>query len=295
VRQQFEAFRMHHGFEAEFCAAGKGNEKGGVENGGNYMRRSALVPVPKVADFSSLDEHFAAWMEAEDGRVPSRKDQSVADLWALEVGRLLPLPDAPFDVGHALRRKVSAYSLVRLDTNDYSVPVSLVGAHVTVKRYAERVEVHTPSGLVASHARLYERNAASFVLDHYLPLLRAKVRAFDRAAPVRRERGGWPPAYEILLRAFRDRMGDATGTREFVDVLLLHRQHEREWVDEAVRQAATHAEPSLASVRAHLDLQRRAADPPEAMAAATLARWPRVEVDGTNLEGYDRLCAGGGS
>lgn len=293
VRQPFEDFRLFYGFRAEFCAPSKGNEKGKVENGVRHTRRSGLVPMPNVSSLADLDRHLAAWMQREDRRRPSRSDESIGELWGLEVPRLLPLPAAAFDVGRPERRKVSRCGLVRVDTNDYSVPVGLVDAHVTVKRYAERMVVHGPSGVVAEHPRLYGRDGSSLLLDHYLPLLRLKARAFDRAAPVRRARAQWPPAYDELLRLLRQRLGDAGGTRDFIDVLLLHRQHEAVSVHDAVREAVTHEQPSSAVVRAYLDLRRRQADPPETMTADTLARYPAVTVTESAVVDYNRLCPSG--
>ncbi len=50
----FLRFKEHHGFEAAFCNANAGHEKGNVENKVGYHRRNLLVPVP---EFESLERY----------------------------------------------------------------------------------------------------------------------------------------------------------------------------------------------------------------------------------------------
>ncbi len=64
VQGRFAAFTAHYGFVAEFCGVGKGNEKGGVENGVRYFEGRVLSPVPQVAD----DEGLAAYVQGVAGR-----------------------------------------------------------------------------------------------------------------------------------------------------------------------------------------------------------------------------------
>jgi len=51
-------FRSHHGFDAFYCHPGVegAHEKGGVEGEGGRFRRNHLVPVPKVATMTELNE-----------------------------------------------------------------------------------------------------------------------------------------------------------------------------------------------------------------------------------------------
>ena len=50
----FLRFKEHHGFEAAFCNANAGHEKGNVENKVGYHRRNLLVPIP---EFERLDRY----------------------------------------------------------------------------------------------------------------------------------------------------------------------------------------------------------------------------------------------
>jgi hypothetical protein len=266
---------LHYAFASEFCAPAKGNEKGGVEGGVKYVRRNTLTPILDVADLSEVDRLLEEWMARDDERVVIAPDFTVGVRWQAEAPILIPRPRHAFDAGRPLARKVSAYSLVSFRTNLYSVPVEHVGATVMVKCYAQRLEIHGRNGLVASHERLYGRNETSFQLEHYLPLLAWKTRAFDHAAPVRAAQKDWPPAYDLFLRILRGRLGSVEGTRSFIQLLWLHKYHPADRVHRAVRHALTHTEPSFASVLAHLDGVRRAEQPRETIAAERLQQLPQ--------------------
>jgi len=292
LQDRFKRFMAHYGFHSEFCGSGLGNEKGGVENTVPRFRRRVLSPMPYDITNAQLDELCVEWMSNDDLRKPRGRGGSALDLWQAEESRLIPLPLHPFDTARPCTRKVSAYSLVQVGTNFYSVPVHYVRQVVTVKLYAERVTIIAREGPIATHPRLYGREQTSFQLEHYLPLLERKVRAFDRAAPVRAARAGWPPTYEHLLRIQRNRAGDAAGTREFVNVLWLHNTHPAERVHEAVRKALLHEEPGLAVVFAYVDAQRRAEDPSEQLDEEALKRLPHVPVELGNLAAYQELLDG---
>lgn len=62
-------------------------------------------------------------------------------------------------------------------------------------------------------------------LDHYLEVLRTKPGALAGSTALSRARdaGTFTNAHEAFWAAFRRVNGDADGTRELIDVLLLHR------------------------------------------------------------------------
>jgi transposase len=295
MQQRFAAFAAHYGFVADFCGVGKGNEKGGVENGVRYFEGRVLSPVPTVADDDGLAAHLRVWMAEQGGRRAVGRERLIDELWGEEAGALIPLPARHFDACRIVQRGVSATSLVQDGTNFYSVPVRLAKGSVTLKRYAWFVELHDRTGLVASHARLYGRRQVSFQLAHYLPLLERKARAFDHAAPVAAVRATWPASYELLLRLLRARHGEAKGTREFIQVLYLHEHHPIDLVHEAVRQAMREPEPSLAVVRRLLEGLSDEATRPAPLPQSSTAHLPVVAVATGDVAAYAQLQAGVGS
>src|SRR5665647_1958318 len=71
--ERFVALRSHYGCESFFCQPGlKGaHEKGGVEGEIGRFRRRHLVPVPKTATLTHLNEHIQAADLIDDARVLS--------------------------------------------------------------------------------------------------------------------------------------------------------------------------------------------------------------------------------
>ena len=84
---------------------------------------------------------------------------------------------------------------------------------------------------------------------HYLDLIYERVGAFESARAIVQWRRQWPPDYEVLLSALRRRQGEGTGTREFVQVLQLHREYQASEVEVAVRAALEKGCPSYESIR----------------------------------------------
>ena len=66
-----------------------------------------------------------------------------------------------------------------------------------------------------------------------------KPGAFPGSLPLHqaRENGGFPPSYDRLWSRLKERLGDKAGTRQLIEVLLLHRHHGRPVVRQAVEQA----------------------------------------------------------
>lgn len=287
---RFAALAAHYGFQPEFCGVGLGNEKGGVENGVQYFQQRFLSPVPRVDDHTALTAWVRAWAVEQDSRRPAGRTATIGELWAEEGNALMPLPERRFDACRVATRGVSGYSLVQDGTNFYSVPGYLAKGTVTLKRYAWTVEIHDATGCVAHHKRLFGRGQTSFQLEHYLPLLARKVRAFDRAAPVRAVRDTWPASYEHLLRHLRARRGDAEGTREFIHILQLHAHHENDAVHQAVRCSLANAEPSLGVVRRELERLTGASRAPAPLPDASMGQLPNVAVAVGDVGAYGQLC-----
>ncbi|MBR5207186.1 MAG: hypothetical protein IKV65_01665, partial [Erysipelotrichaceae bacterium] len=98
---------------------------------------------------------------------------------------LRTLPPYTFETAKCMNVRVNAFSTVRFKTNTYSVPVRYVGYEVSVKGYPEYVEIYYKGELIAIHNRLVGKNQFSYLLEHYMPLLKERPRAILDAAPVK--------------------------------------------------------------------------------------------------------------
>lgn len=270
----FTCFRAHYGFAAEFCAPGKGNEKGGVEGAVKYSRHELFSPLPTVAGRAGLQALCAEWMERDLTRIVRGRELSIGAMWQLEIAHLLALPAERFDAALPRTAKVTPRAWISVGTTFYSAPVEWVGREVEVKLDAERVVIRGPLGQRVVHARCYQKYQVVLDLDHYLPLLRRKHRGLDHALPLKRFLDTAPGEWRALLAALRRDEGDCAGAQAFVDVLLLGRIHGIDAVRTAVEQALRFPKLSLGLVRFHLrDRHEQAAPPPAAFAYAGPPSW----------------------
>jgi hypothetical protein len=100
----------------------------------------------------------------------------------LERAELMPVP-APFD-GYVERpARVSSTCLVSVGRNRYSVPCEYAGKWVSSRLYPTRIEVVADDALIASHARLLDRDQVSYDWQHYIPLIERKPGALRNGAP----------------------------------------------------------------------------------------------------------------
>lgn len=193
----YAAFSAHYAFDALFCNPAEGHEKGLVEGLVGWARRNILVPIPKINSFDELNDTLERRCLEYRGHIIVGKPASVGEMFEQERLSLRPLPGYEFETAKCSDARVSAYSTVRFDTNDYSVPVSYCGSSVGVKGYAERVEVYSKGQLIASHERCFKRHTPTYKLDHYLPVLEQRGRAVFNAAPVRQN---LPPEFLDWLK-----------------------------------------------------------------------------------------------
>jgi len=293
---KFVAFRSHYLFEAEFCRPGKegGPEKGGVESGVGRFRRNHLVPVPRVESYAGLNRLLGDWCAEDDQRRIEGRPHTVLEDWAQERQELRPLPTESFPSAEVSSHDVDSKSRVKVRTNRYSVPVGLVGRRVEVRVGAHRIEVVHGGRLVAQHVRCYGRHQEQLTLDHYIELLKEKPGALRRARPLRqaRQRGEWPEQYDRLWAELIRRYGDSDGTREMLDVVLLHRSARTEDVHTAVARALEYGCNDAGAVSVVLrQLQSCQQIVAPLAELGPLARYERPVLD--DLSRYDRLLAVG--
>jgi len=260
-QRAFACFRAHYGFEAEFCAPAKGNEKGGVEGAVKYSRHEILSPIPTVQGRAGLQGHCDAWMESEQARVMHSRERAIGVQWLDEVPHLLALPNSRFDASLPRTSKGMPRSWISLGTNFYSVPVEWVGREVQVKLDAEQVVILGPGGQRVEHVRSYGMHQMVLDVDHYLPLLRRKHRGIDRALPLQCFINSTPGEWRALLAALRRDEGEIAGSQAFVDVLFLCRTYGTDAVRTAVEETLRHPKVSLGLVRFYLWQRREAEEP----------------------------------
>ena len=224
---RFIALRSHYGFDAFYCEPGEkgAHEKGGVEGEVGRFRRRHLVPVPKVADMAAFDALLLAADRRDDGRRISGRTLTVGQAFAAERPALRLLAAEPFAAGVQFRARVDGKARICVRQRWYSVPAHLAGREVDVRLGARRVEVLHGGTVVACHERSPRKGTQTLLLDHYLEVLARKPGAMPSSLTLAQARasGAITPAHERFWARARRKMGDAAGTRAFIEVLLLHR------------------------------------------------------------------------
>ena len=221
---RFISLRSHYGFDSFFCIPGieGAHEKGGVEGEVGRFRRRHLVPVPEVTSLAELNEVIAAGDDRDDTRHIAGRLMNVGEHFALEQPHLMGLPEERFDVALSLICRVDPKSRVCVRQNFYSVPVRLLGRRLEVLLSADRLEVKVGAEVVASHDRSAGKGNETLLLDHYLETLEHKPGAFlgSTALFSARRSGAFSATHERFLEMARHRLGDQSGTRALVEVLL---------------------------------------------------------------------------
>jgi hypothetical protein len=195
--------------------------------------------VPKVESYDALNRLLLDACAADDLRTVVGRSESIVQAWSQEAPRLRALPAEPFETLQLETVRVTSKSCAVVRQNFYSVPVGYSGRQVEAHVHAMRVHLYAAGKQVANHPRLWGKFGWHLDLDHYLELLQVKPGALGRSLPLRqaRERGAWPDVYDTLWSALRARHGDSNGTREVLDVLMLHRTYGSADVEMAVRMA----------------------------------------------------------
>jgi len=248
-QDSFHRFRAYYTFDARFCNAGCGNEKGGTEGLVGYARRNFLVPVPVADSLEELNEKLLEdCIRYGDHRIGGRED-TVQVLFEKEKGHLLALPAVPFSNVRLIEGKVGHYGTVIADKNHYSAPSGYRGMKVRGELSIDHVDLFYAGKRIARHERLFGNNKWLLEPDHYLDILQRKPGAFDTARVIRQWRATWPEDLERLLSRFKQSQGDTKGIKDFITVLMLYRQHDPREVESAVSLVLEHGLSTSAGVK----------------------------------------------
>lgn len=280
-QEAFRKLRSYYNFTARFCNVDSGHEKGGVEGLVGFARRNYIVPIPKAASLMDLNEQIQmSCLEYGKHRIEGR-EKTVDELFEEERAHLLGLPAHPFSNIETVESRVNPYATVILDKNRYSVPTCYVGLPVKAILGVDRVEIYQRGKKIATHSRLFGNNKWQLDPDHYLDLLHQRPGAFDSARPIKEWRKSWPEALERLRDKFGTSYGETEGTRDFIQVLMLYRDHEAKEVDAAVKLAVQNGVSSSAGVK-HLLLPQKSGN-----SCQPLSNWPATEP--ANVSVYAQL------
>jgi transposase len=172
------ASRLHVALRA--CRIRTPTDKGGVERAIRFLK-TRFFPARVIPSLESGNAALWQFLEtvAMRRQHPTQKDRTVAEVFAEEKARLLPLPDAaiPTDLVTSVPSDKTAF--ISFDGNRYSVRHD--AADRVLRLVASDTEVRLLDGdrLVGTHARSWGKNRTLELPEHRAALLAQKTGARD--------------------------------------------------------------------------------------------------------------------
>jgi len=285
---EFKRLISHYLFDPHFCNVRRPNEKGIVEGSVKYARLNFMVPVPQVKDYQELNRLLRDGCQSDLNRVlRGKRALTKQQLLAEDRIAAIALPDDTFDYRKSTSTFASSESLVRYDTNDYSVPVSCAHHQTTIKASVRFIEVYRIDKLIAKHRRCWDRECQIFDPMHYLELLERKSGALDHARPLE----DWQlpscfSTYRKLLETHRD-----NGTKEYIQILLLLKKYSIKQIAKAIARALNYRVYCYDGVLQFLLTREDYAFTSFSLAGREHLR--HIVVDATDISSYSSLALGG--
>ena len=283
----FSALQSHYLFRDRYGRPGKGNDKGSVEGLVGYARRNFMVPIPRFASWEAFNAYLESRCRERQEDILRGHKATIGERIQQDLAAMKPLPAAAFEACDQTTGRVSSQSLVRYDTNDYSVPVAYGHQDVWVRGYVYEVVIGCRGEVIARHPRCYAREDVVFDPLHYLPLIERKPNALDQAAPL----AEWdlPPEFATLRRLMEARMSKM-GRREYVQVLRLLETFGLDDLHVAVKNALKLGAVGFDAVK-HLVLCHVEKRPPK-LNLDVYPYLPRANVATTSAASYMSLLSG---
>lgn len=289
LNDTFQHFAGYYCFQVHPCWPGAANQKGAVERPMDYVAGNFWAG-RYFADFDDLGRQGWTWLnEKANLRVHGITRQRPVDRFEEERAHLLSLPSEPFDTDWVLYPKVSKDCVVRVDTNDYSVPwqtaQKYVGQHIEVRVDGQWVYILDKGEEAARHPRCYARRQQIIERSHYDGLWQSRAAAAFAAL----ERG-FLQAYGEVGRHFYAGLGRKTQRLKAAleTILRLERQYPHEDILAALEVAVQHSCFDVAAVHYLLHTAGVMSVKQSVMPTSL-----DVPVEERALETYDRLHGGG--
>jgi transposase len=285
VTREFQRLQSHFLFTPHFCLVRRPNEKGHVERLIEYARSNFLVPVPVVDSLAELNTRLEEQCRQDMNRAVRGKSGTVATLLTEDQAAFLPAPQRPFEARRITQATADSLSLVRFDTNSYSVPTAYAHRWLTVVATVDDVRIIHEDRLVTRHPRCWEREQYLFNPVHYLALLERKPGGFDFARPL--EKWDLPECFAVLRRRLEAADASGHGTRTFIQVLRLLEKFTLTQLTDAVDYALDIGVLDPDSVR--VILEYRADQPVDLFSLDGRPHLRTVTVPTTDVSAYQAL------
>jgi hypothetical protein len=171
----YQELMSYYGMEPCVTHVRAPDENGDIEaaNGGVKRAIKQQLLLRGSRDFPTV-EAYAHFVD----EVMERRNRAKLERLAEECAAMRPLAKPPLAAYRERRIKVSAGSLIRIQTNTYSVPTSLIGYEVVVHQHEWHLEVYYQQKLVQTMPRLVGRFQEDINYRHLVGTLLRKPGGF---------------------------------------------------------------------------------------------------------------------
>lgn len=241
----FQAWRGEFPLHADFCAPGKGWEKGSVERGVQYVRGLCFRPMPRVGSWDELNALIVAELERDLDRRKLPDGRTVRQALIAECEHLQPLPAHLPEACRVVACVADKFAMVHVDRCGYSVPPGEARRSLLAKVFWDRVEIFRGVDRVAVQKRSYREGSQEIDPLHVLALLEHKHRAVGESTAIQ----NWklPAVLNELRVELRKRVKKPD--QEWVRVLRLLEEHSMEELEAAVTESIARGSPQLETIR----------------------------------------------
>ena len=285
LNETFQHFAGHYCFQVHPCWPGQAHEKGAVERPVDYVKGN-FWSGRVFAHYRNLQHQGQDWQDhTANVRVHAITRQRPVDRFLAEKDALLSLPPVPFDTDWVLSPKVSKQCLVRVDTNDYSVPPTCYRQPVEVRADDKTVRVLLRGEEVAQHARCYRCHQVIIDRDHYDAI--RESRTMSRFVALQR---GFLTAYGLVGQRFYEGLARRTDllTKALHQLLELEQIYPHEDVLAALEAVMRQGSYDPAAVKYWLMF----ASQPTRSPPTPVPNMAQIPVEERDLQVYDGLIGG---
>lgn len=289
LNETFQQFAGYHYFQVYPCWPNAPHQKGVVERPIDYIKGNFWAG-RYFADFDDLDRQRWEWLnETANVRVHSVTHRRPVEHFEEEREHLLPLPTEPFDTDRVIYPRVSKDCVIRVDTNDYSVPWEVAQRHhlqpIEVRVDGRWVRIIDDGKETARHPRSFARHQQIIDRSHYDGLWKSRAATAFKALE-----NGFLEAYGEVGRHFYAGLARKTEhlKASLETILNLEQRYPHDDIVAAMTVAVQNSTFDVAVIQYLLHTGRAVSTGPSVTPTAV-----QVPVEERALETYDRLQGGG--
>lgn len=226
----YRGLANHYGFESRKIQPGCPNENGDIEQRHNRLKTAVdqALMLRGSRDFNSRDEYERFLAKMFDQLNAGRKERLVEELKVL---RQLPSRRHDDYTEHVCR--VGQFSTIRVLKNSYSLHSRLIGEKVTVRVYAEHLEVWYAQRRIEVLPRLRGENGHYINYLHIIDTLVRKPGAFEN---YRYKDDLFPTSqFRIVYDLLRQQYGGKYGNKQYLKILELAARESEVIVNDSLR------------------------------------------------------------